>query len=87
MRAKGSFSVTDVISTIVEPDIYQGEVALQHQSGEKIYLGFNEDAVVGEGVCLSEDTPVIVVDDYRSLNAITAICASGLTATGSYQGA
>ncbi len=87
MSMKSSWSASATLSTIVVAEEFRGETVLQHQSGDKVWLGINEDAVVGEGISLSEDTPVLVLDDYRAPYLITAICDTGKSATGSYQGA
>jgi len=84
---KSSISVTATISTIVDADAHRGEIVLQHQSGDKVWLGINEDAVVGEGISISADTPILVIDDYRAMHFVTAICDTGESATGSFQGA
>jgi len=83
--SKGSWSATAVDSTVLDADTYRAEIALQHWSGDEVYLGFGEAAVVGEGIRLSSGAAYIQISDHRARLAIHMICDTAKTASGGYQ--
>ncbi len=82
---KGSWAATDADSVIVAADTYRGEIAIQHLSGDAMYIAFGEAAVVGEGILISSTAAFIRISDHRARLAIHAICDTGESASGGYQ--
>ncbi len=84
MRKADSWSATEVDSEIVVADEYRGEVRIQVLSGGPIYLGFGVAAVAGKGIYVAQGGSYMV-DDYRAMLGIHAICGAGQVAAGGYQ--
>jgi hypothetical protein len=83
--SKGTFSATAADSIVIAADEYRGEINLQHASGNAVYLGFGEAAVVGQGIFLSSAAAFLQINDHRARMAIHMKCDTGHTATGGYQ--
>jgi hypothetical protein len=83
--SKGAFSATAADSIVIAADEYRGEINLQHASGDPVYLGFGEAAVVGQGLFLSSAAAFLQISDHRARMAIHMKCDTGKTATGGYQ--
>jgi len=82
---KGSFSVTDSDSIVLAKDLYRAGVTFQLISGGPAWIAFDEAAVVGEGIAISEAANLAEITDERARCVIHMKCASGSTATGGYQ--
>jgi hypothetical protein len=86
MSVKGSISVSTAVIEVVPADKHREKVTLQHLSGDNIYLGFDEDAVVEEGEFLTTLTIPLIIDGYRAPNAIFAICKTAEAGVLTFQG-
>lgn len=85
MMAKGVIAATATASELVASDDHRGEVVLQHTSGDPVFLEFGDGTpVVDQGLILSTDFPLQVVDDHRAKLAINGICDAGNSAAGTY---
>jgi hypothetical protein len=82
--SKGAWNATEVDSVLVAADEFRGEVALQNNSTENVWLGFGEAGVVNQGLILAPNG-YFVVNDHRAALAIHGICDTGKTASGGYQ--
>ena len=86
--AKGAFTVSTESKLIVPADETRGELILQHHSGDPLFLGFGEAAVVDEGLALTTADPILrVPSSHLSYGAVYGICDAAESATGGYQGA
>jgi len=86
MSTKGSWAATDASALLVAASTTRDETILQHTNGDAVYLAFGEAAVVGQGIVLSSDMPVIIISDHRAGEAIYAICDTGESASGTWAG-
>ena len=82
----GEWSATSSASEIISADWSRQEIVIRHTGGSSVWLGFGDAAVEGEGVRLSSDLPVVVIDDERSVLSVSAVCASGEEASGLWIG-
>ncbi|MEI6413886.1 MAG: hypothetical protein WCP34_06435 [Pseudomonadota bacterium] len=82
---KGSFSATGVDSIVLAKDVYRAGVTFQLISGGPVWIAFDEAAVDGEGIAISEAANLAEITDERARCAIHMKCAAGSTATGGYQ--
>ena len=80
--ANDNFSASDALLTVVEADEYRAEVTLQYYAGDNVYVGINELPVVGSGIRLGSDTPVLSIFGVRSRGKVYLLCDTGETATG-----
>ena len=86
--ANGNWTVTDAVSVIAEADPHRGVLTIQHYDGDKLYLGFGDEAPeVGNGIRLGSAVPLVVISDHRARGKVTGICASTESATGGYNAA
>jgi hypothetical protein len=83
--SKGAWAATAADSIAVTANKHRGEVALQHTSGDPVWLGFGEPAEAGKGICLSASGPFINITDYRAMLEIHMVCEAVKTAGGGYQ--
>ena len=85
---KGSWAATAAAGILVPANEDRAELTFQYISGDPVFITFrDDDAVVGEGISVSESTPVLVIDDYRSVLAVKGICDTGLSTAGCWLGA
>ncbi len=82
---KGSWSATATSSELIAESDDRGSLVVQLQSGNRVSLGFGEDAVFGEGVQLGTDGDSVEIKGHQARMAINGICDTGGTASGGYQ--
>ena len=85
MSAKGAFSATETDSVVIAADGYRASISIQLTGAGPVYLGFNEPAVVGDGICLHDGAPFVEISDARARGTVHMKCAPGVTAVGGYQ--
>lgn len=80
MSAESPVSIiASAAATVIAADTYRSEVTLK-LTGNDAFLGFNETAVDETGIPLVADTYYVITGG-RARSEISAICASGNTAT------
>lgn len=85
MQVRGSWAATEAASEAIAADTHRGEFTLQHWAGSPVYLGFGSAPEPGKGIRLSENMPMIVVDDHRAGLALFVQCDAGQVASGGYE--
>jgi hypothetical protein len=82
---KDSWTSSQTEAVTIAADTYRGELVIQHTAGDPVYLGFNEPAVVGKGICLSSAAPFLQLTNILAGMSVSMVCASGKSASGGYQ--